>query len=134
VDFRDPLVRLRNLLRRNSFDAAPLGGGMMTLNAARPTEGMAAPHGIGFAAVVQGSGRGTAELVRQGAKAGGGLAKAVVPWVTLVTRTAYFGADIAMNAPSPGVTAVYAWSNAGIAVMGAAVGDRAPATTRRRAV
>jgi acetyl-CoA/propionyl-CoA carboxylase carboxyl transferase subunit len=39
--------------------------------------------------------------------------------VTLVTRKAYGGAYIAMNSRSLGATAVFAWPNAEVAVMGA---------------
>jgi acetyl-CoA/propionyl-CoA carboxylase carboxyl transferase subunit len=47
-----------------------------------------------------------------------------VPRVTVVTRKAYGGAYIAMNSRSLGATAVYAWPDAELAVMGpeAAVG------------
>lgn len=44
----------------------------------------------------------------------------MVPRVTLVTRRAYGGAYIAMNSRSLGATAVLAWPDAEIAVMGAA--------------
>jgi acetyl-CoA/propionyl-CoA carboxylase carboxyl transferase subunit len=59
-------------------------------------------------------------VVRRGAKLLHAFAEAVVPRVTLVTRKAYGGAYIAMNSRSLGATAVYAWPNAEIAVMGAA--------------
>jgi len=59
-------------------------------------------------------------VVRRGAKLLHAFAEAVVPRVTLVTRKAYGGAYIAMNSHSLGATAVYAWPNAEIAVMGAA--------------
>jgi acetyl-CoA/propionyl-CoA carboxylase carboxyl transferase subunit len=58
-------------------------------------------------------------VVRRGAKLLHAFAEAVVPRVTLVTRKAYGGAFIAMNSRSLGATAVYAWPNAEIAVMGA---------------
>ena len=58
-------------------------------------------------------------IVRRGAKLLHAFAEAVVPRVTLVTRKAYGGAYIAMNSRSLGATAVYAWPNAEIAVMGA---------------
>ncbi len=58
-------------------------------------------------------------VVRRGAKLLHAFAEAVVPRVTLVTRKAYGGAYIAMNSRSLGATAVYAWPNAEIAVMGA---------------
>jgi acetyl-CoA/propionyl-CoA carboxylase carboxyl transferase subunit len=56
---------------------------------------------------------------RGGAKLLHAFAEAVVPRVTLVTRKAYGGAYIAMNSRSLGATAVFAWPNAEIAVMGA---------------
>jgi acetyl-CoA/propionyl-CoA carboxylase carboxyl transferase subunit len=59
-------------------------------------------------------------VVRRGAKLLHAFAEAVVPRVTLVTRKAYGGAYIAMNSRSLGATAVYAWPNAELAVMGAA--------------
>jgi acetyl-CoA/propionyl-CoA carboxylase carboxyl transferase subunit len=58
-------------------------------------------------------------VVRRGAKLLHAFSEAVVPRVTLVTRKAYGGAYIAMNSRSLGATAVYAWPNAEIAVMGA---------------
>ncbi|MBX6722540.1 MAG: acyl-CoA carboxylase subunit beta [Dactylosporangium sp.] len=59
-------------------------------------------------------------VVRRGAKLLHAFAEAVVPRVTLVTRKAYGGAYIAMNSRALGATAVFAWPNAEIAVMGAA--------------
>ncbi len=59
-------------------------------------------------------------VVRRGAKLLHAFAEAVVPRVTLVTRKAYGGAYIAMNSRSLGATAVFAWPNAEVAVMGAA--------------
>ena len=63
-------------------------------------------------------------VVRRGAKLLHAFAEAVVPRVTVVTRKAYGGAYIAMNSGSLGATAVYAWPDAELAVMGpeAAVG------------
>ena len=58
-------------------------------------------------------------VVRRGAKLLHAFAEAVVPRVTLVTRKAYGGAYIAMNSRALGATAVYAWPEAEIAVMGA---------------
>src|SRR5205085_1162629 len=58
-------------------------------------------------------------VVRRGAKLLHAFAESVVPRVTLVTRKAYGGAYIAMNSRSLGATAVFAWPNAEIAVMGA---------------
>jgi acetyl-CoA/propionyl-CoA carboxylase carboxyl transferase subunit len=57
-------------------------------------------------------------VVRRGAKLLHAFAEAVVPRVTLVTRKAYGGAYIAMNSRALGATAVFAWPNAEIAVMG----------------
>lgn len=59
-------------------------------------------------------------VVRRGAKLLHAFAEAVVPRVTLVTRKAYGGAYIAMNSRSLGATAVFAWPQAEVAVMGAA--------------
>ncbi|HEX2299093.1 MAG TPA: carboxyl transferase domain-containing protein [Pseudonocardiaceae bacterium] len=58
-------------------------------------------------------------VVRRGAKLLHAFAEAVVPRVTLVTRKAFGGAYIAMNARSLGATTVYAWPGAEVAVMGA---------------
>jgi acetyl-CoA/propionyl-CoA carboxylase carboxyl transferase subunit len=58
-------------------------------------------------------------VVRRGAKLLHAFAEAVVPRVTLVTRKGYGGAFIAMNSRALGATAVFAWPNAEIAVMGA---------------
>src|SRR5664279_2973074 len=58
-------------------------------------------------------------VVRRGAKLLHAFAEAVVPRVTLVTRKAYGGAYVAMNSKSLGATAVFAWPDAQIAVMGA---------------
>ncbi|MCM4085071.1 acyl-CoA carboxylase subunit beta [Paractinoplanes hotanensis] len=58
-------------------------------------------------------------VIRRGAKLLHAFAEAVVPRVTLVTRKAYGGAYIAMNGRGLGATAVYAWPQAEIAVMGA---------------
>jgi acetyl-CoA/propionyl-CoA carboxylase carboxyl transferase subunit len=58
-------------------------------------------------------------VVRRGAKLLHAFAEAVVPRVTLVTRKAYGGAYIAMNSRSLGATAVFAWPQAEMAVMGA---------------
>ena len=59
-------------------------------------------------------------VVRRGAKLLHAFAEAVVPRVTLVTRKAFGGAYIAMNSRALGATAVFAWPNAEVAVMGAA--------------
>ncbi|MBF6357103.1 acyl-CoA carboxylase subunit beta [Nocardia higoensis] len=58
-------------------------------------------------------------VVRRGAKLLHAFAEARVPRVTLVTRKIYGGAYIAMNARSLGATAVYAWPDSEVAVMGA---------------
>jgi acetyl-CoA/propionyl-CoA carboxylase carboxyl transferase subunit len=58
-------------------------------------------------------------VVRRGAKLLHAFAEAVVPRVTLVTRKAFGGAYIAMNSKSLGATAVFAWPQAEVAVMGA---------------
>jgi len=58
-------------------------------------------------------------VVRRGAKLLHAFAEAVVPRVTLVTRKSYGGAYLAMNSRALGATAVFAWPNAEIAVMGA---------------
>lgn len=58
-------------------------------------------------------------VVRRGAKLLHAFAEAMVPRVTLVTRKSYGGAYIAMNSRSLGATAVFAWPDAEIAVMGA---------------
>src|SRR5207248_1949658 len=58
-------------------------------------------------------------VIRRGAKLLHAFAEASVPRVTLVTRKAYGGAYIAMNSRSLGATAVFAWPEAEVAVMGA---------------
>jgi acetyl-CoA/propionyl-CoA carboxylase carboxyl transferase subunit len=58
-------------------------------------------------------------VVRRGAKLLHAFAEAVVPRVTLVTRKSYGGAYIAMNSRSLGATAVLAWPEAEVAIMGA---------------
>ncbi|NMH95889.1 acyl-CoA carboxylase subunit beta [Pseudonocardia acidicola] len=58
-------------------------------------------------------------VVRRGAKLLHAFAEAVVPRVTLVTRKAFGGAYIAMNSRALGATAVFAWPDAEVAVMGA---------------
>src|SRR3954465_15597802 len=57
-------------------------------------------------------------IVRRGAKLLHAFGESVVPRVTLVTRKAYGGAYIAMNARSLGATRVFAWPGAEVAVMG----------------
>ncbi len=63
-------------------------------------------------------------VVRRGAKLLHAFAEATVPRVTLVTRKAYGGAYIAMNARSLGATRVFAWPDAQVAVMGAVAAIR----------
>jgi acetyl-CoA/propionyl-CoA carboxylase carboxyl transferase subunit len=58
-------------------------------------------------------------IVRRGAKLLHAFAESVVPRVTLVTHKAFGGAYIAMNSRSLGATAVFAWPEADVAVMGA---------------
>lgn len=58
-------------------------------------------------------------IVRRGAKLLHAFADASVPRVTLVTHKAFGGAYIAMNSRSLGATAVFAWPEADVAVMGA---------------
>jgi acetyl-CoA/propionyl-CoA carboxylase carboxyl transferase subunit len=58
-------------------------------------------------------------VVRRGAKLLHAFGEAVIPRVTLVTRKAYGGAYIAMNARSLGSNMVFAWPGAEVAVMGA---------------
>jgi acetyl-CoA/propionyl-CoA carboxylase carboxyl transferase subunit len=58
-------------------------------------------------------------VVRRGAKLLHAFAEAVVPRVTVITRKAYGGAYIAMNAAALGASRVLAWPEAEIAVMGA---------------
>ncbi len=58
-------------------------------------------------------------VVRRGAKLLYAFSECTVPRVTVVTRKAYGGAYIAMNASCLGATAVYAWPTAEVAVMGA---------------
>ncbi len=58
-------------------------------------------------------------VVRRGAKLLHAFGESVVPRVTLVTRKAYGGAYIAMNARALGATRVLAWPQAQVAVMGA---------------
>jgi acetyl-CoA/propionyl-CoA carboxylase carboxyl transferase subunit len=58
-------------------------------------------------------------VVRRGAKLLHAFAEASVPRLTLVTRKSYGGAYIAMNSRSLGATAVLAWPDGEVAVMGA---------------
>ena len=63
-------------------------------------------------------------VVRRGAKLLHAFADCSVPRVTLVTRKAYGGAYIAMNARSLGATKVFAWPGAEVAVMGAKLSEK----------
>ncbi len=63
-------------------------------------------------------------VVRRGAKLLHAFAEASVPRVTLVTRKAYGGAYIAMNAKCLGASRVFAWPGAQVAVMGAVAAVR----------
>ncbi len=63
-------------------------------------------------------------VVRRGAKLLHAFSECTVPRVTLVTRKAYGGAYIAMNARALGATRVYAWPGAEVAVMGAVAAVR----------
>src|SRR5689334_24575781 len=63
-------------------------------------------------------------VVRRGAKLLHAFSEATVPRVTLVTRKAYGGAYIAMNARALGATRVFAWPGAEIAVMGSVAAIR----------
>jgi acetyl-CoA/propionyl-CoA carboxylase carboxyl transferase subunit len=63
-------------------------------------------------------------VVRRGAKLLHAFGESVVPRVTLVTRKAYGGAYIAMNAACLGATRVFAWPGAQVAVMGAVAAVR----------
>lgn len=58
-------------------------------------------------------------VVRRGAKLLHAFAEAKVARVTLVTRKIYGGAYIAMNSRALGASAVFAWPDAEVAVMGA---------------
>jgi acetyl-CoA/propionyl-CoA carboxylase carboxyl transferase subunit len=70
-------------------------------------------------------------VVRRGAKLLHAFAEACVPRVTLVTRKAFGGAYVAMNSTALGATAVYAWPDAQVAVMGA---DAAVGILHRKAL
>ena len=63
-------------------------------------------------------------VVRRGAKLLHAFAEAEVPRVTVVTRKAFGGAYIAMNARALGATKVFAWPDAQVAVMGAVAAVR----------
>jgi len=63
-------------------------------------------------------------VVRRGAKLLHAFSEASVPRVTVITRKAYGGAYIAMNARSLGATRVFAWPGAQVAVMGSVAAVR----------
>lgn len=63
-------------------------------------------------------------VVRRGAKLLHAFAECAVPRVTVVTRKAYGGAYIAMNARALGATRVFAWDGATVAVMGSVAAVR----------
>jgi acetyl-CoA/propionyl-CoA carboxylase carboxyl transferase subunit len=58
-------------------------------------------------------------IVRRGAKLLHAFGESVIPRVSLITRKSFGGAYIGMNSRALGATAVYAWPNAEVAVMGA---------------
>jgi propionyl-CoA carboxylase beta chain len=66
-----------------------------------------------------GSDQEKAGIIRKGAKLLYAFAEATVPRVTIVLRKAFGGAYIVMNSKSLGADAVFAWSGAELAVMGA---------------
>ncbi|MEV1294059.1 carboxyl transferase domain-containing protein [Pseudonocardia sp. NPDC049635] len=70
-------------------------------------------------------------VLRHGAKLLHAFAGATTPRITLVTRKAFGGAYLAMNARSMGADAVFAWPGAEIAVMGA---EAAVGVLHRRAL
>jgi acetyl-CoA carboxylase carboxyltransferase component len=59
-----------------------------------------------------------AGVIRHGAKLVYAFSEATVPRVTLITRKAFGGAFIAMNAKDLGADLVFAWPDAQIGVMG----------------
>jgi acetyl-CoA/propionyl-CoA carboxylase carboxyl transferase subunit len=63
-------------------------------------------------------------VIRRGAKLLHAFGEAVVPRVTLIIRKSYGGAYIAMNSRALGATAVFAWPEAEVAVMGPAAAVR----------
>jgi len=66
-----------------------------------------------------GVGQEHAGIIRHGAKLLYAFSEATVPRVTVITRKAYGGAFLVMNARSIGADIVFAWPTAEIAVMGA---------------
>ena len=66
-----------------------------------------------------GVGQEHAGIIRHGAKLLYAFAEATVPRVTVITRKAYGGAFLVMNARSIGADIAFAWPTAEIAVMGA---------------
>jgi propionyl-CoA carboxylase beta chain len=63
-------------------------------------------------------------IIRHGAKLLYAFCEATVPRVTVITRKAYGGAYLVMNARGVGADVVFAWPSAQIAVMGAAGATR----------
>jgi acetyl-CoA carboxylase carboxyltransferase component len=72
-----------------------------------------------------------AGVIRHGAKLVYAFAEATVPRVTLITRKAFGGAFIAMNAKELGADLVFAWPQAQIGVMGP---EQAVGIVERRAI
>jgi acetyl-CoA carboxylase carboxyltransferase component len=72
-----------------------------------------------------------AGVIRHGAKLVHAFAECTVPRVTVITRKAFGGAFIAMNAKELGADLVFAWPDAQIGVMGA---EQAVGITERRAI
>lgn len=72
-----------------------------------------------------------AGVIRHGAKLVYAFSEATVPRVTLITRKAFGGAFIAMNAKELGADLVFAWPDAQIGVMGP---DQAVGIVGRRAI
>jgi acetyl-CoA carboxylase carboxyltransferase component len=72
-----------------------------------------------------------AGVIRHGAKLVYAFAEATVPRVTLITRKAFGGAFIAMNAKDLGADLVFAWPDAQIGVMGP---EQAVGIVERRAI
>jgi len=61
-----------------------------------------------------------AGIIRHGANLVSAYIQAQVPKITILMRKGYGGAYIALNSKAIGATAVYAWPNAEVSVMGAA--------------
>jgi acetyl-CoA/propionyl-CoA carboxylase carboxyl transferase subunit len=109
-----------------------LGGCLDTLSAEKAARfvRMCDAYGVPLIVVVDvpgylpGVGQEWDGVVRRGAKLLHAFSEAGVPRITLVTRKAYGGAYIAMNARSLGATRVFAWPGAQLAVMGAVAAVR----------